>query len=358
MNEMRRREFAGSAADGLALFTHAPEARLAGVTADGAPVLRTVNGVVEGGWLCFHAAPAGEKTSLLGRPVVAQVEEVVAQIPSTFMDPVKACPATTLYRSAQVHGVLTAIEEPDRKARVLQQLMEKLQPEGGYHPITAPDPLYRAPVRGLLVAGLPLDQVTTKLKLGQNRSPEQRVTLLEKLWGRGSLGDPRAVELIRAANPGTPVPPFLQAPEGLTLRAWLPDARASEAAALIADEYWNDVFTREQLERSHRGSAAWIGLEDVSGALVGTARAISDGGKAAWIYDVCVRRDLRRRGLGQVLMRLLLDHPRVRDCSRVRLGTRDAMSLYARFGFVPLDALPPRPYATTEMMLVRPSPGG
>jgi hypothetical protein len=53
------------------------------------------------------------------------------------------------------------------------------------------------------------------------------------------------------------------------------------------------------------------------------------------------------------MMRLLLEHPAVRGCRVVRLGTRDAQALYAGFGFVPLGSLPPRPYATTDMVLRR-----
>ena len=346
---MRRQEFRGSDELGHQLFQTLEVMHLAGVV-DGQPVLKTINGVVDEGWVCFHGAPAGEKTSLLGQPVVASVEETVAVLPSYFMDPQKACPATTLYRAAQAHGVLQAIEEPVRKARVLQRLMEKLQPEGGYVPLDADSPLYRAQVKGLLIAGLPLDALTTKAKLAQNRTPEQRSLLLEKLWGRGAAGDARALELIREANPHTPVPPFLASPAGTTLHAWLPPADASAAARLLAGEYWNDVFTEEDLVRAHLGATAWVGVRDEAGVLISTARAISDGGKCAWIYDVCVRPDWRGRGLGKALMKLLLDHPAVRGCRVMRLGTRDAQSLYEGFGFVPLSARPPRPYATTDMV--------
>ncbi|MDP3156971.1 MAG: GNAT family N-acetyltransferase [Archangium sp.] len=361
---MRRQEFHASEALGKRLFSELEVIQVAGIGTEGQPVLKSLNGVVDEGWICFHGSPAGEKTSLVGRPVVASVEETVTRLPSYFMDPQKACPATTLYRSAQAHGVLQAIEEPVRKARVLQRLMEKLQPEGGYVPLDHDSPLYRAQVKGLLIAGLPLDGLTTKAKLAQNRTPDQREMLLGKLWGRGGVGDARAIELIREANPQTPVPAFLAAPEGTTLHAWLPPEDASAAAEVLSKEYWNDVFTREELVRAHLGSTAWVGVKDDAGVLIGTARALADGGKYAWVYDVCVRTDWRGRGLGKVLMRLLLDHPAVRRCSVVRLGTRDAQSLYEGFGFVPLTSLPPRPYATTEMLLRRassnqvgPSPG-
>jgi nitroimidazol reductase NimA-like FMN-containing flavoprotein (pyridoxamine 5'-phosphate oxidase superfamily)/ribosomal protein S18 acetylase RimI-like enzyme len=351
---MRRTEFELSAAAATALLAELPVVHLASTLDDGTPVLRTVHSIVDGDRVCFHAAPKGEKTGLIGRPAVLCAEESIATVPSTFFDPEKACPATTYYRSVQVHGVLEEVTEPATKARVLQGLMTKLQPEGGYVPITADDPRYRPSVNGLLVAAVRLDRIAGKAKLAQNRSPAQITDLLERLWRRGADGDPRALELIRAANPDAAAPPCLAAPDGATLHAWLPPTAADEAAALLAGSYWNDVFTREQLALAHRGSAAWVGARDADGRLVASARAIADGGKLAWIYDVIVAPAWRGRGLGQAVTRLVLDHPRVRGCARVMLGTRDAQTLYARFGFVDRAALPPRGFTTTDMVLVRP----
>lgn len=336
---------------GCELFEDAEVMHLAGMTAEGV-VLRTLHGVVDDGWVCFHAAPAGEKTSLLGREVVVSVEETVARLPSTFFDAERACPATTLYRAAQVKGVLEAIDEPVRKARVLQRLMEKLQPEGGYAPIEASSPLYRAAVKGLLIAGVPLVNVTAKAKLAQNKSEAVRTGLLESLWSRGAPGDVLGIERVLEANPSTPLPSFLRGPAGVRLHVAAPRALLDQTVALLRSAYWNDVFTEEELRAAHLASTAWVCATDEAGSVVGTARALSDGGKYAWIYDVCVQPSSRRRGVGQALMQLLLDHPAVRRCRRVRLGTRDAQSLYARFGFVDVATLK-RPYRTTEMVLVR-----
>lgn len=350
---MRRSEYAWAPAEAAAFLAEQPEVHLAGSLEDGTPVLKTVHGVEVDGWLCFHSAPKGEKTSLLGRPVVLGAEEVVAVIPSTFFDPERACPATTYYRSAQAHGTLEAIDEPERKARALQALMEKLQPGGGYTPITAAHPYYRAPVRGLLIAGVRLDRVEGKAKLAQNRRPEEIGALLDALWRRGEAGDPRAIERIRGANPEATVPPFLGGPVGATLHPWLPPSVAPEAAALLDGAYWNDLFSRDELARAQHGSTAWVGARDDRGALVATARALSDGAKNAWIYDVSVAPSWQRRGLGQAVTRMLLDHPAVRGARRVFLGTRDAQDFYTRLGFVERSTLPPRPYATREMILQR-----
>lgn len=350
---MRRSEFAMTPAEARAFLAEQAAFHLASTTPDGAPLLRTLHGVIVDDYLAFHSAPKGEKTSILGRAAVAQAEETIATVPSTFFDPVKACPATTYYRSACVHGIVLELTEPALKARALQALMEKLQPGGGYRPITADDPMYRPQVNGLLVAGLRLEHVDGKAKLAQNRKPPELAELLTSLWQRGDAGDPRAIELLRAANPDTPTPPFLVAPDGVTLHPWLPADAADAVAALLDGSYWNVGLSPAQLAAAQRGSTAWIGARDRDGAIIGSARAISDGVKRGWIYDVIVAPAWRGRGVGQALVRLMLDHPALRTTANVLLGTRDAQSLYAKFGFVDVATRPPRGFDTTEMVLAR-----
>src|SRR5205823_5742530 len=101
------------------------------------------------------------------------------------------------------------------------------------------------------------------------------------------------------------------------------------------------------------GATAWVGARDEAGQLIGSARAISDGAKYAWIYDVIVAERFRGMGVGASVVRLLLDHPRVRGARTVWLHTRDAQDVYRRHGFVESSTLPQKPYPRTEMVLVR-----
>ena len=338
-----------------ALLGRAGVVRIAATGDAGDPVLRTVHPVVVRGGLAWHGAPAGEKMETVGRAAVISAEEVVASIPSYFLDPERACPATTLYRSVEVHGVIERVDDPEHKAEVLQALMHKLQPEGGHVPIDARHPLYQKAVAGILVLRVSLDRIDGKAKLAQNRARLERMRLLEKLWDRGLPGDPAAIELIRAANPDTPVPAFLAGPDGVVLACALDTRDADAAADLLEGAYWNSDMTRADVVRAHQGSPAWVGARDGTGRLVATARAISDQGRRAWIYDVMVAPPFRGRGLGERLVRLLMAHPAVRRVLRVDLATRDAQSFYARLGFEDRHALETlrKTYASTEMVLVR-----
>lgn len=350
---MRKAEFFGMArAEALAMLAAAPVVRLAGVGERGQPVLRTLHAVIVDGALCFHAAPVGEKSETVGQAAVIGADEVVATIPSHVFDPERACPATTYYRSVQAHGILEAVDEPGFKARVLQALMDKYQPEGGYAPITAEDPRYRGAIRGIAVARMALAQVDGKAKLGQNRSREDLLKVLEFLWRRGEPGDPRAIELVRAGNPNVPTPEFLMkvgGPPGVRLRCALDvDADLPQAVEMLADEYWNVDFPREAIARAHRASPAWVGAHDEDGRLVATGRAIGDGERVTFLMEIAVAKPWRGRGLGKAIVQLLLDHPRVRGTRRVLLRTRDAQEFYRGFGFREAEGLP-----GTEMMRLR-----
>jgi nitroimidazol reductase NimA-like FMN-containing flavoprotein (pyridoxamine 5'-phosphate oxidase superfamily)/predicted N-acetyltransferase YhbS len=353
---MRRPEFANTRDNALNFLSQAQVVRLCTTTPEGAPVMRTLNAVIDGEHLLFHGAKAGEKALCIGRAAVASADETIATIPSYFLDPERACPATTFFESVQVHGTLERIDDPEKKARMLSSLMEKYQPEGGYRPIEARSETYQGAVRGVLVFGLSLAQVTGKLKVGQNRKPEELAAIVEGLWARGAAGDARAIQRIFSGNPGFARPLRFMASGGVKLEPSLDQASLQAAVALVADEYWNRRYSRERLQQAHLASSAWVGARIPNGELVATARAVSDGAKFAYVADVAVRRDQRGSGLGGALVRLLLEHPALRGAHLVRLGTADAQGFYRGLGFVESSTLD-FGFTSTAMTLVRAEPG-
>ena len=348
---MRKQMFRMSREEATALLARAPFVRLASTTAEGAPVLRALNAAILDGRVVFHGAPVGEKTEALGREAVVSAEEIVASIPSYFVDPERACPATTLYRSVQVHGAIEVVADARDKARALAALLAKHQPEGGFEPVAHDHPLYAKTLESLLVFSVSLEKMDGKAKLAQNRTAQEQRKIVERLWRRGEPGDAFAAFEVAHANRAMPLPDFMRAPSELRLD--LGRATDAEACAeLLAEAYWNDRSSRDEVVCAHRASTAWIVAREGE-RVVASARAISDGAKYAWVYDVIVAPDWRGKRVGDAVMRLLLDHPAVRGARFVKLGTRDAMAFYARMGFVETRELPPRPYASTEMVRVR-----
>ena len=352
---MRREIFRSDRQRALALLARAPTVHLASTTSEGLPVLRALDAALLEDGVYFHGARAGEKTRCLGRPAVVSAEEVVAHLPSWMFDPQSACPASTLYRSAQVHGTLTEVLDRGMKARALSALMERYQPEGRYEPISKDDPLYRREIDGVLVLRVGLDQVDCKEKLLQNRPPDEVQKVLFALWQRGRPEDPPAIEAIREANPDAPTPSFLLAPPGKTLTLALREGDSRRVEALLADASQGAGEKREPPPFLAPLAQAWVGARNEEGCLVATARALCDP-RRVFLCDVAVEPGSRRRGLGTRLVQLLLDHPAVRGVPCVGLFTSGPRGFYARLGFTP-KPFPRKDGGTdllTDLVLLRP----
>ncbi len=340
---MRKAIYATDRAAALACLRRQPFVHLATTDPDGQPILRALHAIVLDDMVAFHGSAVGEKTLATGRAAVVCAEEVVAEIPSWFIDPERACPATTYYESVQVHGTLRSVDDPTTKARVLAALMTRYQPEGGYVAIEADAPLYRSAVQSIGVLAVPLTHVTGKRKLGQNRRPEQLAKVLEHLWARGEPGDVAAIDRVREANPAIETPSFLAAPAGATLRCQGRSDDLPGAVALVQHEYWNVGIEPAALARAHAHATAWVVATDERGEVIATARGLTDGGKVGFVFDVAVAARWRGRGLGLATVRLILDHPAMRRTRQIRLGTRDAQPLYRRLGFVSASEVAPWP---------------
>ncbi|ASC93739.1 pyridoxamine 5'-phosphate oxidase family protein [Sulfurospirillum diekertiae] len=92
--------------------------------------------------IAFHGAKEGKKIELIAQNPNASLSIVkpYSLLPSYFSETTSACPASQLYASIIMQGVITIIESNEHKASALNALMEKLQPEKRYETITAENP--------------------------------------------------------------------------------------------------------------------------------------------------------------------------------------------------------------------------
>ncbi len=95
--------------------------------------------------------------------------------------------------------------------------------------------------------------------------------------------------------------------------------------------YWATGRSREVVATSIENSlpfGIYKGTEQV-----GFARIVTDYATFAWVADVFVLPEHRGRGLSKWLMEVIIAHPRLQGFRRWVLSTKDAHSLYERFGF-------------------------
>jgi len=156
-------------------------------TPDGWPSVVPVNFVHLDGRVYFHGASEGEKMDSLGADprVTFTVVRDLSVVPSYYQHPKFACPATQYYQSVMIRGRARFVETAEEKARVLQALMEKLQPEGGYEPITAEAPRYRKSLATTAVTAIEIERITGKFKFGQNLPRRKQESVADRLEQRG-----------------------------------------------------------------------------------------------------------------------------------------------------------------------------
>jgi len=197
---MRRTEYEMNEQEEIdKLLAEAGHGFLGILTEDGWPSSVPVNFVYAEGRVYFHGAYSGEKMEAIatGPRVTFTVVEDFSLIPSYFRDPRFACPATQYYRSVMIRGHVRVVEAVEEKAMALQALMEKLQPEGGYEPITAKAPMYRKSLKTTAVLAIEVERMTGKFKFGQNLPRSKREVVAESLEKRGCPIDHATVAEMR-----------------------------------------------------------------------------------------------------------------------------------------------------------------
>ena len=138
-----------------------------------------------------------QAVDLRARPrCVFEVDEVLGAIPSHWLDRENAIYATAYHRTVIFECVARVIEDAGALAEQQGRLMRRYQPEGGYRAVTAADPMYRAALEHLAAVRLTVERTRVKFKIGQNRTPEQRRTLIAQLRRRGRPLDARAAEAL------------------------------------------------------------------------------------------------------------------------------------------------------------------
>lgn len=105
---------------------------------------------------------------------------------------------------------------------------------------------------------------------------------------------------------------------------------------MLRRAYWCEGIRREIVEEAFRNSIAVGAYRVDDGRQIGVARAVTDFATFAWICDVFVEEAWRGVGVAKRMIEMILAEPRLRTLRRFCLATRDAHTLYERFGFAPV----------------------
>lgn len=199
---MRREEFDIKDENSINEVLEACEYGTLSLISQGKPYCVALNFVYFEGSIYFHGSSEGKKIDTIKENSNGAflVVKPYSTIPSYFFDTVAACPATQFFASVFVEGALSFVENGDRKAEVLNALMKKLQKDGGYEEITYDKAMYTKMLDKVAVIELKPQNISCKIKVGQNLNNEKREKLTQKLENRASKVDNETVKQMKFYN--------------------------------------------------------------------------------------------------------------------------------------------------------------
>ncbi len=192
-----------SAARVRALVDERPYCELLTTGPDGLPHLGLFNHRFDGDEFLLHLNRADEQVADLRAraEAVVSVTDVMALIPSYWVDERDGGAATMYYRHAEFRCRARLIEAPGEMTPYLTRLMDHFQPEGGFDALDHAAPVYARLYKMLVLVALTPVSSRTKWKVGQNRPADLRQRVVEQLKARGRDGDLRAAAEVQATVP-------------------------------------------------------------------------------------------------------------------------------------------------------------
>ncbi|OUS23235.1 GNAT family N-acetyltransferase [Thalassotalea sp. 42_200_T64] len=106
--------------------------------------------------------------------------------------------------------------------------------------------------------------------------------------------------------------------------------------AFLATSYWAKGMPKAVLSKAIENSFCFAVFNN-NGEQVGFARLITDKATFAYLADVFIVESHRGLGLSKWLVETIVGHQDLQGLRRMVLATRDAHSLYAQYGFKPVE---------------------
>jgi len=104
---------------------------------------------------------------------------------------------------------------------------------------------------------------------------------------------------------------------------------------LAQESYWAKGIPEDKLRRAIVNSICFGVYHEQK--QIGFARVITDEATFGYLADVFILPEYRKLGLSKWLVQTITQYPAFEGLRRWSLATRDAHSLYAQFGFTPVD---------------------
>lgn len=101
--------------------------------------------------------------------------------------------------------------------------------------------------------------------------------------------------------------------------------------SFITNTYWAKGRTIEAIQTCIDNSLNFgVYLSNIQ---IGYGRVVTDYVQFAYLMDIFIIEEHRGKGYSKILMKYIMNHPKLKDIKVWRLATTDAHKLYEQFGF-------------------------
>lgn len=199
---MRRKEFKVDDKNSIDEILSSCEYGTLSLIDDNKPYSVALNFVYYKNSIYFHGSNEGKKIDIIRKNNLASflVVKPYSTIPSYFFDTLAACPATQFFASVFAQGALYFVDDCDKKADILNALMQKLQKDGGYEKIAYDKAMYKKMLDNVAVIEFKIEDLSCKIKVGQNLNSTKREKVLQKLEARDENIDKQTIEKMKFYN--------------------------------------------------------------------------------------------------------------------------------------------------------------
>lgn len=121
--------------------------------------------------------------------------------------------------------------------------------------------------------------------------------------------------------------------KNFTIKDGYANMNFEKVTGMLSGSYWVPGIKIDEVIKSAENSELLVGTFTDDGKQIGYARVISDRTRFAYILDVIVDENYRKMGIGQAMMKYILNHDELKDVYQFLLITKDAHEVYRKVGF-------------------------
>jgi GNAT superfamily N-acetyltransferase len=125
--------------------------------------------------------------------------------------------------------------------------------------------------------------------------------------------------------------------EDFIIRDGLEEMDFEKVTEMLSKAFWSPEIKIAEVKKGAENSALVVGAFLLNRTQIGYARVISDKTRFAYILDVYVDENYRKRRIGHKMIKYILDNNELKDVYQWMLITKDAHAFYSKNGFKPIS---------------------